>query len=70
MSQGQVKWFDCKKGYGFIVNRRGEDVFVHFAMIEGEGFRALQCGEMVTYSVKTGPKGLSAVNVRRVGNHS
>jgi cold shock protein len=67
LSQGQVKWFDPKKGYGFIVNRAGEDVFVHFSMIEGDGFRALRSGERVKFAIRRSSKGLSAVRVRRVG---
>ncbi len=66
MLQGTVKWFDSKKGFGFILNAEGKDVFVHFSSIEGEGFRALKDGETVEYEQTTGGKGLMAKNVRRV----
>lgn len=63
---GTVKWFDSKKGFGFIVDAQGRDVFVHFSSIEGEGFRALKDGEHVDYEEYTGDKGLSAKTVRRL----
>jgi CspA family cold shock protein len=63
---GTVKWFDSKKGFGFIVNDEGKDVFVHFSSIEGEGFRALKDGEKVSYDEVTSDKGLSALDVKRV----
>jgi cold shock protein len=66
MSQGQVKWFDPKKGYGFIASAGGDDVFVHFTVIEGSGFRGLRCGESVEYLPQAGPKGLFAQRVRRI----
>lgn len=66
MSLGTVKWFDSKKGFGFIVNGSGRDVFVHFSSIQGEGFRFLCDGESVDYDEVNGTKGLSAQNVRRV----
>ena len=66
MSKGTVKWFDCKKGFGFIVNEQGQDVFVHFTSIEGEGFRSLNDGEKVEYEQVTGSKGLSAQNVKKL----
>jgi len=66
MRVGTVKWFDSKKGFGFIVNSEGKDVFVHFSSIEGEGFRALKDGEQVEYEPTQGNKGLMAVNVRRL----
>ncbi len=65
MPTGPVKWFDTKKGFGFIVSDEGEDVFVHFSSIEGEGFRALKDGEIVDYDIVRGDKGLSAQKVRR-----
>jgi CspA family cold shock protein len=65
MSIGTVKWFDSKKGFGFIVNDAGQDVFVHFSSIEGDGFRCLKDGEQVDYEEVKGNKGLSAQNVRR-----
>jgi CspA family cold shock protein len=66
MPTGTVKWFDVKKGFGFIVNGDGKDVFVHFTSIEGEGFRSLKDGERVEYEEADGAKGLSAKNVRRL----
>ena len=66
MPQGNVKWFDSKKGFGFIVSPEGEDVFVHFSSIEGDGFRALKDGETVDYELVRGEKGLSALHVKRL----
>jgi CspA family cold shock protein len=66
MPTGTVKWFDSKKGFGFILNEQGQDVFVHFSSVEGEGFRALKDGEKVQYDEVTGDKGLSATNVKRL----
>jgi CspA family cold shock protein len=66
MTTGNVKWFDSKKGFGFIVGPEGKDVFVHFSSIEGEGFRSLKDGETVEYELVTGgTKGLSASRVKR-----
>ncbi len=62
---GIVKWFDTKKGFGFIVGPEGKDVFVHFSSIEGDGFRSLKDGEPVDYELITGTKGLSAAKVKR-----
>jgi CspA family cold shock protein len=67
MATGTVKWFDSKKGFGFILNPEGMDVFVHFSSIEGDGFRSLKDGERVEYNQITGVKGLSAQAVKRVG---
>ncbi len=64
--QGTVKWFNASKGFGFIGRESGEDVFVHFSAIQGEGYRSLQEGESVNFEVRTGPKGLQAENVERV----
>ena len=64
--QGKVKWFNAAKGYGFIQRESGEDVFVHFSAIAGNGYRSLEEGASVTFEVKTGPKGLQAANVERV----
>ena len=66
MVTGTVKWFDSKKGFGFILNAEGKDVFVHFSSIEGEGFRALKDGESVEYEPTVGAKGLQAKTVRRL----
>jgi CspA family cold shock protein len=62
---GTVKWFNAAKGYGFIQRESGEDVFVHFSSIVGNGYRSLEEGARVTFEVKTGPKGLQAANVER-----
>jgi CspA family cold shock protein len=66
MPTGTVKWFDSKKGFGFLVNAEGKDVFIHFSSIEGEGFRSLKDGEKVEYEETSGDKGLSAKNVKRL----
>lgn len=66
MSIGTVKWFDSKKGFGFILNAEGKDVFVHFSSIAGDGFRSLRDGEQVEYEQIEGSKGLSAKDVRRL----
>ena len=62
---GEVKWFDPKKGYGFIVGPEGQDVFVHFSQIMGDGFRSLKDGEPVEYELVEGDKGLQAKDVKR-----
>ncbi len=64
--QGQVKWFDPKKGYGFITGPEGQDVFVHYSQIQGAGFRSLRDGESVTYDLVEGDKGFHAKDVTRV----
>jgi cold shock protein len=66
MVTGTVKWFDSKKGFGFIVNPDGKDVFVHFSSIEGDGFRSLKDGEQVQYEQVQGEKGLLAQHVQRL----
>ena len=63
---GTVKWFNAGKGYGFIQRESGEDVFVHFSAIQGEGYRSLDEGARVSFEVRKGPKGLQADNVERV----
>ncbi|MFN2297306.1 MAG: cold-shock protein [Anaerolineales bacterium] len=60
---GTVKWFNGGKGYGFISREGGEDVFVHYSAIQGEGYRNLEEGQKVEFSVEKGPKGLQASNV-------
>ncbi len=61
---GTVKWFNDAKGYGFISREAGEDVFVHYSAIEGQGFRTLRENQRVEFEVEQGPKGLQAVRVR------
>ncbi|HLC02691.1 MAG TPA: cold-shock protein [Anaerolineales bacterium] len=61
--QGTVKWFNGGKGYGFIAREGGEDVFVHFSAIQGDGYRSLEEGQRVEFSVEKGPKGLQAASV-------
>jgi CspA family cold shock protein len=63
MANGTVKWFNEKKGYGFIEQENGPDVFVHHSGINAKGFRTLQEGDRVTFTVEQGQKGPSAVNV-------
>jgi CspA family cold shock protein len=63
LAKGFVKWFDTKKGYGFIEQPGGEDVFVHYSGIEGNGFRSLRAGEEVEFEVSIGPKGAQATRV-------
>jgi CspA family cold shock protein len=63
---GKVKWFDSKKGYGFIIGEEGQDVFVHYTCIDGEGFRALKDGETVDYEMIKGDKGFQARKVNRI----
>lgn len=66
--QGKVKWFNASKGYGFLERPDGEaDVFVHFSAIQGEGFRSLEEGEAVEFSVAKTDKGLQAENVNKLG---
>ncbi len=66
-TRGQVKWFDPKKGYGFILGPSGQDVFVHYSQIQGDGFRSLKDGEEVDYELIQGEKGYQARTVTRVG---
>jgi len=64
MAEGRVKWFNDKKGYGFIEADSGHDVFVHFSSIEGDGFKSLAEGEKVTFVEERGAKGPQAVKVK------
>lgn len=61
--QGTVKWFNATKGYGFIAREGGEDVFVHHSAIQAEGYRSLNEGQRVEFTLERGPKGLQASNV-------
>ncbi len=63
MSRGTVKWFNDSKGFGFITGEDGNDVFVHFSSIQGEGFKSLAEGDTVSFDIETDQKGPKAVNV-------
>ena len=65
MEQGTVMWFNDEKGYGFISREAGDDVFVHFSAIQGDGFKTLEEGQAVTFDVETGDRGLQAANVSK-----
>jgi CspA family cold shock protein len=67
MPKGTVKWFNDAKGFGFIAQEGGKDVFVHFSAIEASGFRSLAEGDAVEFEIVEGPKGLQAANVKKVG---
>lgn len=66
MAEGTVKWFDDRKGFGFIQQEDGTDVFVHYTAIEGSGFKSINEGDRVTFDVEQGEKGPVAKNVNRV----
>ncbi|MGX1265303.1 CspA family cold shock protein [Rossellomorea marisflavi] len=65
MQEGTVKWFNAEKGFGFIEVDGGEDVFVHFSAIQGDGFKTLDEGQKVTFEVEEGQRGLQAANVEK-----
>jgi cold shock protein len=65
MEQGTVKWFNAEKGFGFIEREGGDDVFVHFSAIQGEGFKSLDEGQKVTFDVEQGARGAQAANVQK-----
>ena len=66
MSNGTVKWFNAEKGYGFISQESGDDVFVHFSAIQGKGFKTLEEGQSVSFEIEEGPRGKQASNVTNV----
>jgi len=66
MEQGKVKWFNNSKGFGFIEREEGDDVFVHYTSITGDGYKSLDEGDEVEFEVVDGPKGLQASNVKKV----
>lgn len=66
MVNGKVKWFNDAKGFGFLEQENGDDVFCHFSAITGDGFKSLQEGDSVEFEVVKGPKGLQAESVRRI----
>ena len=66
MASGTVKWFNAEKGYGFISQSDGADVFVHYSAIQSNGYRTLEEGQQVEFEVQEGPKGLQAASVRPV----
>ncbi|MET3698913.1 putative cold-shock DNA-binding protein [Bacillus oleivorans] len=65
MEKGKVKWFNAEKGFGFIERDGGDDVFVHFSAIQGEGFKTLEEGQEVTFEVEQGARGPQAANVQK-----
>ena len=66
MPQGTVKWFNNKRGWGFIVKENGEDIFVHYSAIKGEGFKSLDEGQRVQFEIEEGDKGPAAASVEPV----
>lgn len=65
MNNGTVKWFNAEKGFGFIERENGDDVFVHFSAIQGDGFKSLDEGQAVTFDVEEGQRGPQAANVQK-----
>lgn len=66
MEKGTVKWFNATKGFGFIAREEGDDVFVHYKAIQGDGYKTLNEGDEVQFEVEQGPKGLQAANVSKI----
>lgn len=66
MSNGTVKWFNAEKGYGFISQESGDDVFVHFSAIQGKRFKTLEEGQSVSFEIEEGPRGKQASNVTKL----
>lgn len=66
MKKGTVKWFNAEKGYGFISQESGDDVFVHFSAIQGKGFKTLEEGQNVSFEIEDGPRGKQASNVTKL----
>ena len=66
MSNGTVKWFNADKGFGFISQESGDDVFVHFSAIQGKGFKTLEEGQSVSFEIEEGPRGKQASNVTKL----
>lgn len=66
MASGKIKWFDNKKGFGFITENSGQDIFVHHTSIAGEGFKTLNEGDLVTFEIVSGEKGMKAEQVLRL----
>ncbi|HEM6005938.1 TPA: cold-shock protein [Streptococcus suis] len=67
MVQGTVKWFNAEKGFGFIAQENGPDVFAHFSEIQSNGFKFLEDGQKVTFEVEQGQRGLQATNITKIG---
>ena len=67
MVQGTVKWFNAEKGYGFISQENGPDVFAHFSEIQSNGFKSLEDGQKVNFEVEQGQRGLQATNITKIG---
>lgn len=66
MEQGTVKWFNADKGFGFLSRESGDDVFVHFSAIQGDGFKSVEEGQAVSFEVQQGDRGLQAANVTKM----
>ena len=66
MLKGKVKWFNAEKGFGFILDEEGKDIFVHFSVIKQEGYKALAEGDIVSYEIKETERGQQAVNVSKI----